>query len=174
MAMQVGVEPGIWESFLCAGPPPPKLLDKILGAKLQFYEAPGRLTAMERAEMNPLTILATHVVDQDLFPGVARFPVDDWITEGRPRWSEASFVALCMEVCRDGMANLGAVFESCAEAVAVLERPICAMSRAQTDNSDYSSGAGSSPSAPLTPLDAAVVEVCPGPGGAIHDHPPPP
>ena len=122
MVAQVEISPGIWESFLCERPPP-KLLDMIMGCKLKFYEASKRLEASEIADLIPLTFPATNVLDQDLFPGVARFPVDRWEAEGRPYWSVASWMAFCMKICMGDMVNLGAVFEFCAAAATVLERP---------------------------------------------------
>ena len=122
MVAQVDIAPGIWESFLCVRPPP-KLLDMLMGCKLQFYEASKRLLASEIAELIPLTFPVTHVLDQDLFPRVARFPVDRWEAEGRPTWTEASCVGFCIKVCRGDVTNLGAVFEFCSKAITGVPAP---------------------------------------------------
>ena len=64
---------------------------------LEFCEAAQRLSPEDVQRMLPITFLATHVFDPDTLPGCARFPVDDWIREGKPCLSLATWVVLLQE-----------------------------------------------------------------------------
>ena len=81
--------------------------------RLAFYDAASKLAPEEIKAMIPMTFPATHILDPKLFPGVAKFPVDDWIAEGRPCWTTASWVAFCIKIAQKDMVNLASVFEVC-------------------------------------------------------------
>ena len=117
MVAELEVTPYVWEAFLCERPPT-KLLDAILRKRLELCEAPQRLSPEDVQRMIPITFPATHVFDPDTLPGCARFPVDDWIREGKPYMSLASWVILCKKICENDMQNLASVFSVCKEIVA--------------------------------------------------------
>ena len=76
--------------------PPPQLWDAIYKERELFHEAAGLVTPEEIKAAIPITFPKTHVLDPDLFPGVSRFPVDEWESAGEPVMTQAMWIAFCM------------------------------------------------------------------------------
>ena len=53
----------------------------------------------------------THVLDKDIFPGIAKYPVARWEAEGQPCISSTSWIKICMKIAMEDMDNLQAVFD---------------------------------------------------------------
>ena len=52
----------------------------------------------------------THVVDPDLFPGIAKYPVDRWLEEGAPHLTALGWIKLCKKIAAKDMHNLESIF----------------------------------------------------------------
>ena len=54
-----------------------------MGRRLKFYEAAGRIEPSEINAMVPMVYPMTCVGSQ-VCPGVAKFPIDEWLNDGKP------------------------------------------------------------------------------------------
>ena len=52
----------------------------------------------------------THVVDSDLFTGIAKYPVDRWLEEGAPHLTALGWIKLCKKIAAKDMHNLESIF----------------------------------------------------------------
>ena len=109
MVAELEVAPDAWEAIFCERPPQ-KLLDDIMKHRLEFYTATGRLIPEDVQKLIPMTFPVTHLLDPTTFPGCERFPIDDWIRQGKPYFSLASWIALCEKICDNDMDNLSPFF----------------------------------------------------------------
>ena len=98
-----------WWSFM-ADRLPDALDDAIKGNQLKFMEAQKLLTAEEIKDQLPVVFPSTHVMDKDVFPGVSRFPIDEWKKAGEPCLSVSGWAALAMKIAEKDLDNLDQVF----------------------------------------------------------------
>ncbi len=78
--------------------PPPQLWDAIYKKREAFYEAAGKVSPEDILAAIPITFPQTHVVGADIFPGVSRFPVDDWEDAGEPIMTQAMWCTFAMTI----------------------------------------------------------------------------
>ena len=71
--------------------------------------ASGDLSPAELKDMIPMTVPTTHLVDG--FPGIARYPLNEWESAGEPCFSTESWCKLTMKVATKDMENLGTLFD---------------------------------------------------------------
>ena len=80
--------------------PPPILLDEIFKVRYEFALNLGALTPQQFQEMMPICFPMTYLIDgrDGRFPGIAKFPVDQWVKDGRPIFDEAAWCSLCIHL----------------------------------------------------------------------------
>ena len=108
MVMELKTKSGEWSSFMSARLPQ-ELDDAIKAKHAAFYLAQKNITADDLLESLPICFPMTHIVDG--FPGVARYPVDEWERSGAPYFSEKSWCKLCMKIAANDLANLQSVMD---------------------------------------------------------------
>ena len=59
----------------------------------------------------PIGLPMTHQVYQDIMPGIAKYPVDQWAAMGEPTFTVMSWIKLCVKVATNDLTNLGSVME---------------------------------------------------------------
>ena len=64
----------------------------------------------ELLEIVPMSFPMTHVVDADVFPGIAKYPVDEWLEQGAPRQSAHGWIKLGRKIASNDMLNLESIF----------------------------------------------------------------
>ena len=80
--------------------PPAQLWDAIFKKREAFHEAASRLTAEEIKLAIPVRFPQTHVLNPKVFPGVSRFPVDDWEKAGKPVMTQSNWITFCMLIAK--------------------------------------------------------------------------
>ena len=77
-----------------------------------FREAAKMLSAEELQDVLPMSFPRTHVLHSTLFPGIAKYPVDDWIAEGQPCITEEVWTKLCLRIASKDRQNLENIFSA--------------------------------------------------------------
>ena len=91
---------------------PKELDDEIKKVQGDFMKALGHLTDEEILERLPKAYPAKdYLVDPEHLPGVGRFPVDEWIKEGKPILDTAGWCALCQKIADNDLEHLGGIFD---------------------------------------------------------------
>ena len=75
----------------------------------KFYEASKKVSPSELQDVIPMPFPMTHPVAG--FPGVARYPVDEWQKQGAPCFSTTSWCKLAMLIALNDMENLHLCFD---------------------------------------------------------------
>ena len=109
MVVEIKQENGEWTSFV-AERLPEELDDEIKRVHAHFYMAQQDLTPEELKEILPISFPMTHNIKG--FPGVARYPVDEWEAAGAPYFSVKSWCKMAMRIASNDLTNLGKVFET--------------------------------------------------------------
>ena len=80
--------------------PPRILLDENFRVRYEFALRLNAMSPDQIQKVMPICFPMTYVIDgrDGKFPGIAKFPVDQWIKEGRPIFDEASWCALCIHL----------------------------------------------------------------------------
>ena len=91
---------------------PVELDDAIKGHHAEFYMAQKDLTPRELEDILPICFPMTHQLAD--FPGVAKYPIDTWVSEGSPKLTEDGWSDLCMKIALKNLDALHEVF-TCAE-----------------------------------------------------------
>ena len=91
---------GAWQA-LCADRTQAKLDDAIKGYHADFSMATKKLTVDESWGVIRLGVRMTHVIDETLFPGMAKYPVDKQENAGQPYLSAKSWVNLVLKQMQD-------------------------------------------------------------------------
>ena len=108
MVVELLLDDGSWTSFMSDRLPQP-LDDAIKAKHAEFYLAAKELSPADLQEIIPMAFPMTHLVDG--FPGVAKYPVDEWEAAGAPVMTSKSWVKLCMRVAKNDLANLQHIME---------------------------------------------------------------
>ena len=103
MVVELLLADNTWTAFVSARLPQ-ELDDAIKGKRAEFYMGARDLSPDELLESVPMAFPMTHLVDG--FPGVARYPVDEWEAAGAPIMTVKSWVKLCMRVAMNDLSNL--------------------------------------------------------------------
>ena len=108
-AIELKLDDGTWEAFL-ADRLPKNLDDEIKRVHADFYKAAEKCTAAELIETIPVTFPMTHLFKE--FPGIAKYPVDQWEREGELVLDQAGWCKICLKIAEKDMTNLGMIFET--------------------------------------------------------------
>ena len=108
MVVELLLADNTWTSFVSARLPQ-ELDDAIKGKHAEFYLAARDLSPSELLAAVPMSFPMTHLVDG--FPGVARYPVDEWEAAGAPMMTLKSWAKLCMRVSMNDLSNLQHVLD---------------------------------------------------------------
>ena len=100
---------------------PTELDDAIKEHHAKFYMAQKDLTPSELEGILPVCFPMTHQISG--FPGVARYPIDEWEEAGSPMLTVTGWCVLCMKVAEKNMEDLHKVF-TCAEGVKKREEQV--------------------------------------------------
>ena len=73
--------------------PPPILLDEIFRVRYEFALRLDAMTPSQIQQVMPICFPMSYLIDgrDGKFPGIAKFPVDQWEAEGRPIFDEAAW-----------------------------------------------------------------------------------
>ena len=69
-------------------------------------------TRKELFEIVPMSFPMTHVVDADVFPGIAKFPVEQWLEQVAPCLTTHGWIKLCLKIAERDMDNLENIFHA--------------------------------------------------------------
>ena len=103
MVVDIKLADGYWTSFAAASMPE-ELDDAINTVHAQYYLAQTKLTALELLGVLPVSFPMTHNLPE--FPGIAKYPIDEWEAIGAPYLSVKSWAKLAMHVAKHDMTNL--------------------------------------------------------------------
>ena len=80
--------------------PPPILLDEIYRVRYEFALRLNAMTPSQIQRVMPLCYPMNYLIDgrDGKLPGIAKFPVDQWIAEGRPVFDEPAWCAFCINL----------------------------------------------------------------------------
>ena len=91
---------------------PQELDDEIKNHTGQWMLAAKNLSDEEILQSLPKVYpCAKNLVNGDLLPGVGRFPVDQWIKDGRPILDAAGWCALCLKIKAKDTQSLSGIFD---------------------------------------------------------------
>ena len=85
---------------------PPALDDQLKKVKYdQLSTAFGKMTPTEMLKAIPVTMPMTHLatVDGKKMEGVAKYPIDAWITSGAPSFTTERWAMICMLLAERGL-----------------------------------------------------------------------
>ena len=139
MVVELRVSTGEWRAFV-ADRLPTELDDSIKAHHAKFYLAQQNLSPHELEGILPVSFPMTHQLAE--FPGVAKYPIDEWEEAGSPMLTVTGWCVLCMKIAEKDMENLHTIF-TCADKLkrkAGEELPLGASKIPRT------SGVGASPS----------------------------
>ena len=90
-----------WRAMMAVRPPP-ILLDEIFRVRYEFAVRLNAMSPDQIQKVMPICFPMNYVIDgrDGHFPGIAKFPVDQWIKEGRPIFDTASWCALCIHLVK--------------------------------------------------------------------------
>ena len=88
---------------------PEELDDAINKVHDQYYLTQHNLAAQELLGVLPVSFPMTHNLPE--FPGIAKYPIDEWEAIGAPYLSVKSWAKLAMNVAKNDMTNLKGVFD---------------------------------------------------------------
>ena len=100
-----------WEA-ISADRPPAILDDDIKKNHRGLLATTKRLKPDDLHDMLPMSFPKTHMLHPTLFPGIAQYPLDDWIEEGRPCITEVGWLKLCLRISQNDMYHLETVFQA--------------------------------------------------------------
>ena len=80
--------------------PPPILLDEIFRVRYEFALRLDAMTPSQIQQVMPICFPMSYLIDgrDGKFPGIAKFPVDQWVKDGRPIFDEAAWCTLCIHL----------------------------------------------------------------------------
>ena len=94
-----------------AARPPEELDHEIKNVQSHWMKAQKNLTDEEILESLPKVYPSEkYMVNKAAFPGVGKFPVDEWIKDNRPMLDSAGWIALAMKIAAKDMQNLAGIF----------------------------------------------------------------
>ena len=111
MVLELHMGDGRWQA-ISADRLPAILDDEIKEKQREFLAATKLLKPDDLLEILPMSFPETYVLDRTLFPGVARYPVDEWKREGRSCITSKGWAKLCLRIANNDMAHLENVFKA--------------------------------------------------------------
>ena len=100
-----------WHAFMSVMIPA-ILEDEIMKHRQKFAAKAKCVTEQEIKDLMPVTYPVTYAENEQMYPGVARFPVDRWIEDKEPTMSEAGWIALCRAIAMKDPEGLSTIFDA--------------------------------------------------------------
>ena len=91
--------------------PPEELMIEINKVQDRFMKAQNKLTTLELMASLPNVYPFDKSVDKDKLPGIGRFPVDQWIRDGKPCLDARGWIALAMKIAAKDLDALSGIFD---------------------------------------------------------------
>ncbi len=110
MVAELQMDDGHWEAFM-ADRLPTELDDAIKKCRADFVKASKMMDETEVQALMPMSFPMSFVLPGEQYMAIARYPIDEWVSNGEPVLTTMSWIKLCIKIAEKDNTNLHSILE---------------------------------------------------------------